>query len=70
MRHGKKGRQLSRTASHREALLRNMAAALIKHENLRGVGNGRQAMRDREARVAARDFAQGQPHVVLMTGKA
>jgi len=31
MRHGKKGRQLSRTASHREALLRNMATSLFLH---------------------------------------
>ena len=31
MRHGKKGRQLSRTASHREALLRNMATSLFRH---------------------------------------
>jgi large subunit ribosomal protein L17 len=31
MRHRKKGRQLSRTASHREALLRNMAVSLFRH---------------------------------------
>src|SRR5687768_18610859 len=31
MRHQKKGRQLSRTASHKEALLRNMAVSLFKH---------------------------------------
>jgi large subunit ribosomal protein L17 len=31
MRHGKKGRQLSRTSSHKEALLRNMAVSLFKH---------------------------------------
>lgn len=31
MRHRKKGRQLSRTASHREALLRNMAISLFRH---------------------------------------
>jgi large subunit ribosomal protein L17 len=31
MRHRKKGRQLSRTASHREALLRNMATSLFRH---------------------------------------
>ena len=31
MRHRNKGRQLSRTASHREALLRNMAISLFRH---------------------------------------
>src|SRR5690606_16077478 len=31
MRHRKKGRQLSRTASHREALLRDVATSLIRH---------------------------------------
>ena len=34
MRHRKKGRQLSRTASHRRALLRNMASSLILHERI------------------------------------
>ncbi len=31
MRHGKKGRHLNRTASHRKAMLRNMATSLFKH---------------------------------------
>jgi large subunit ribosomal protein L17 len=31
MRHRNKGRQLSRTASHREALLRKMATSLFRH---------------------------------------
>ncbi|MYK69271.1 MAG: 50S ribosomal protein L17, partial [Gammaproteobacteria bacterium] len=31
MRHRKTGRSLSRTASHRRALLRNMATALFRH---------------------------------------
>jgi large subunit ribosomal protein L17 len=31
MRHGKKGRKLSRTASHRKATLRNMATSLFRH---------------------------------------
>lgn len=31
MRHGKKGRKLSRTASHRKATLRNMATSLFQH---------------------------------------
>jgi large subunit ribosomal protein L17 len=31
MRHRNKGRQLSRTAEHREALLRNMATSLFRH---------------------------------------
>lgn len=34
MRHGSGYRKLSRTTSHRLALFRNMAAALIKHEQL------------------------------------
>lgn len=34
MRHRSKGRQLSRTSEHREALLRNMAASLFKHEKI------------------------------------
>jgi large subunit ribosomal protein L17 len=31
MRHQKKGRHLNRTASHRKAMLRNMATSLFKH---------------------------------------
>jgi large subunit ribosomal protein L17 len=34
MRHGKSGRKLNRTASHREAMFANMAAALIEHEQI------------------------------------
>ena len=34
MRHKYGGRKLQRTSSHRKALLRNMAAALIKHEQI------------------------------------
>jgi large subunit ribosomal protein L17 len=34
MRHRHGGRKLSRTSSHRTALFRNMAAALIKHEQI------------------------------------
>ena len=34
MRHRKKGRKLSRTASHRAALRRNMAQALLRHERI------------------------------------
>ncbi len=34
MRHGKAGRKLNRTASHRKAMLANMAVALIKHEQI------------------------------------
>lgn len=34
MRHRKAGRKLSRTAEHRKALFANMAAALIKHEQI------------------------------------
>lgn len=32
MRHMKSGRKLNRTSSHRDAMFRNMAASLIKHE--------------------------------------
>src|SRR5690606_104552 len=34
MRHGKSGRRLGRTVSHRKALFTNMAAALIEHEQI------------------------------------
>lgn len=34
MRHRKKGRALSRTASHRKATLRNMATSLFLHERI------------------------------------
>ncbi|MGC3943839.1 MAG: 50S ribosomal protein L17 [Chryseolinea sp.] len=34
MRHKYGGRKLQRTSSHRKALLRNMSAALIKHEQI------------------------------------
>lgn len=35
MRHQKSGRKLNRTSSHRTALFRNLAAALIHHERIR-----------------------------------
>ena len=35
MRHRKSGRKLNRTSSHREAMFRNMAASLFKHELIR-----------------------------------
>ena len=34
MRHLKEGRKLSRTASHRKALLRNLTTALFEHERI------------------------------------
>ena len=34
MRHGLSGRKLNRTSAHRTAMFRNMAAALIKHEQI------------------------------------
>jgi large subunit ribosomal protein L17 len=34
MKHGIKGRKLQRKSGHRAALLRNLAAALIKHEQI------------------------------------
>lgn len=34
MRHGKTGRKLNRTPSHRKALFANMAASLIRHEQI------------------------------------
>jgi large subunit ribosomal protein L17 len=35
MRHRNIGRQLSRNSSHRHAMLRNMAASLLRHETIR-----------------------------------
>lgn len=35
MRHSVKGRKLNRTASHRSALLRNLATSLLKHKRIR-----------------------------------
>ena len=35
MRHGKKGRKLNRTASHRRALMSNLAASLVIHKRIR-----------------------------------
>ena len=35
MRHGLTGRQLSRNAPHRAAMLRNMAASLLRHETIK-----------------------------------
>jgi len=34
MRHRKSGRKLNRTSSHRKAMFSNMAAAIIKHEQI------------------------------------
>ena len=34
MRHGKSGRKLNRTSSHRKAMFMNMAQALLKHEQI------------------------------------
>ena len=34
MRHRKKGRQLGRTATHRKAMLRNMATSLFRHDGV------------------------------------
>ncbi|NIR42491.1 MAG: 50S ribosomal protein L17 [Gemmatimonadetes bacterium] len=35
MRHRRKGRQLSRTASHKKAMLSNMATSLFRHERIK-----------------------------------
>jgi large subunit ribosomal protein L17 len=35
MRHGMSGRKFNRTSSHRKAMFSNMAAALIKHEQIK-----------------------------------
>jgi large subunit ribosomal protein L17 len=35
MRHGLTGRQLSRNSTHRAAMLRNMAASLLRHETIK-----------------------------------
>jgi large subunit ribosomal protein L17 len=34
MRHGNRGRKFNRTAAHRKAMFANLAAALIKHEQI------------------------------------
>src|SRR5690348_10773282 len=34
MRHQKSGRKLNRTSSHREAMFRNMAVSLLRHEQM------------------------------------
>ena len=34
MRHQKKGRKLNRTSTHRQAMLRNMATSLFRHERI------------------------------------
>lgn len=34
MRHGMSGRKLNRTSAHRKAMFANMAAALVKHEQI------------------------------------
>lgn len=34
MRHGKSGRKLNRTASHRKAMFQNLSQALVKHEQI------------------------------------
>jgi large subunit ribosomal protein L17 len=34
MRHGNSGRKLNRTASHRKAMFKNMAASLVEHEQI------------------------------------
>ena len=34
MRHGKKGRKLNRTASHRKALMSNLASSLVIHKQI------------------------------------
>ena len=34
MRHRRSGRKFNRTASHRQAMFANMAAALVKHEQI------------------------------------
>ena len=35
LRHGLSGRKLNRTGAHRKAMFANMAAALIKHEQIK-----------------------------------
>ncbi|MBK1665124.1 50S ribosomal protein L17 [Rhodospirillum rubrum] len=35
MRHGMSGRKLNRTSSHRKAMFANMAASLLKHEQIK-----------------------------------
>ena len=35
MRHGKRGRKLNRTASHRKSLMSNLAASLVTHKRIK-----------------------------------
>ena len=35
MRHGNSGRKLNRTSSHRQAMFRNMAVSLLRHEAIK-----------------------------------
>jgi large subunit ribosomal protein L17 len=56
MRHGKVHRKLNRTAEHRKAMFANMAASLIKHEQI--VTTLPKAKELRPDRREAGDFGQ------------
>ena len=45
MRHRKSGRHLNRTSAHRQAMFRNMAASLIKHELIKTTATKAKALR-------------------------
>ena len=48
MRHGLSGRKFNRTSAHRKAMFGNMAAALLKHEQIKTTlpqGQGLEARR-------------------------
>jgi large subunit ribosomal protein L17 len=45
MYHGKAGRRLGRTSSHREAMFRNMVTSIIKHESIRTTDTTAKEMR-------------------------
>ena len=49
MKHRIKQRKLNRTSSHRKAMLANMAAALIKHEQITTTLPGRECLYTIEA---------------------
>ena len=53
MRHQLSGRQLSRNAPHRAAMLRNMAASLLRHDGDMGEFTIARQWQDRAARIVS-----------------
>jgi len=48
MRHRKSGRQLNRNSSHRQAMFRNMASSLVRHEIIKTTLPKAKELRDKE----------------------